>query len=579
MKILTCFAKKTSKRTILILLGITVLGGFLRLYHFSDWLHFELDQARDTLFVSEAVRNGPQELPLLGPKASGTALRTGPAFYYLEYLSALFFGDTPQGHALFVPLLSVLSIPLLYLLFVRFFPTALSLGLTYLYAISAFFVLHQRFAWNPNILPFFLIAGFLCFLYSLDQSSRRPGRWLMASSFFLTIATQLHFVAFFAIPFFVATTLAIRRPQFSLRAWVFALFFIPGFLYLPVFVNEWAFHGENTKAFFDALSSKKEKEGLVSQIAENVLTQSQAYALILTGNERIVLPSLTFKNGFPKISCADYCRKTPGWMRVSTILFFIIAFIAFLITIRKQKGDWLCMGLWFIAIFLTFTGIASQLAPRFFPLLIPLPYFFLGALLLAVRKKSTPVFHSLLFAILLLCTFTNFSLLVSRASELRQAKTHNVNNPTDRILEEPIRVTYEQQKEIAAYLVAIHNKNGFPVFIDSESFWRRSIKYIAERDHGISFDFLFPANEYKNTNTFIILRTKKSGDSVFEKYADHYNRTDKKEFGTITVHTLTPKEGVSFSENPPITKPILETDGGDIARITWKDAFQALMPN
>ena len=578
MKISTCFAKNTSKRAIWILLAVTILGGFLRLYHFSDWLHFELDQARDTIFVSEAVQNGPQELPLLGPKASGTALRTGPAFYYLEYLSALLFGNTPQGHAFFVPLLSILSIPLLYLLFIRFFPKTLSLGLVYLYAISAFFVLHQRFAWNPNILPFFLIAGFFCFLSAIDRSSKHPGRWLGASGFFLTVATQLHFVAFFAIPFFVAISLMIRRPRFSLRAWVFALLFIPGPLYFPVFVNEWAFHGENTKAFFDALSSKKEKEGLLSQISENVLTQSQAYALILTGNERIVLPSITFKNGFPKITCADYCRKTPEWIRVSTMLFFSIAFIAFLITIRKQKREWLFIGIWFIAIFFTFTGIASQLAPRFFPLLIPLPYFFLGALFLLIRKKSTPVFYSLFFGTLLLCTFTNFSLLVSRANELRQAETHNVNNSTDRILEEPIRVTYEQQKEIAAYLVSLHNKNGFPVFIDSESFWRRSIKYIAERDYGVSFDFLFPEHAYKNTNTCIILRTKKSGDSVFEKYANHYDRADKKEFGTLTVYILTPKEGVSFSENPPATKPILETDGGDIARITWKDAFFTLFP-
>jgi hypothetical protein len=90
--------KKLFKNKIFIsLLIITLVGFGLRIYRHSDFLHFELDQSRDAMVISEAIEKGPGELPLLGPRAAGTMLRLGPAFYYFEYLSALIFGNTPAA--------------------------------------------------------------------------------------------------------------------------------------------------------------------------------------------------------------------------------------------------------------------------------------------------------------------------------------------------------------------------------------------------------------------------------------------------------------------------------------------------
>lgn len=557
------------------LASIILIGAFLRLYHFSDWLHFELDQARDVLFFSSAVTGGLGELPILGPKASGTALRVGPAFYYLEYASALLFGNTPQGHALFVRILSIVSIGLLYVLMRRFFPVAISLGLTYLYAIGAFFVLHQRFAWNPNILPFFLIAGLLAFFRALHGSEKYPGWWLFASSVLLVIATQLHFVAFFAIPFFVVVTLLIKRPRFSWKVWVVSFAVVPAVLYFPFFVNEWAFEGSNTKAFLSAMQSKKESEGILTQMATNILTQSKAYTLILSGNESLVLPSIAFDGVVPKVKCADYCRKTSDWVQILSIAFFFVGMGLLLWHAFRKADDMRVMALWFLAIFITFTGIASQLAPRFFPLLVPLPYIFLGLVLLQVYKRWRKFFWGVFAVVMAVFTYSNFALLFERAGEMQMAGEKNVSISTDRILEEPVRVTYEQQEAIAKYLAEEYQKNKYPVLIDSESFWRRSIKYIAEREYGVSIGFLFPTDAYARSNNYIILRTKKDGKSVFEKYAEWYTIEDKKEFGTLSVYTMKVKESAILRDGPDI-KPILETDGGDIARITWKDAWGKL---
>ncbi|MEK7181743.1 MAG: glycosyltransferase family 39 protein, partial [Patescibacteria group bacterium] len=139
---------------------IVAFGFSLRAYHFSDWLHFELDQARDARVIDAALSGGPGELTLLGPKAGGTFLRLAPGFYYLQYVSGIIFGGTPSGIAMVVLILSVLSIPLFYFLSRRFFSEWISLGLTLLFAASPFMVMYGRFAWNPNLIPFFTLLGF-----------------------------------------------------------------------------------------------------------------------------------------------------------------------------------------------------------------------------------------------------------------------------------------------------------------------------------------------------------------------------------------------------------------------------------
>ncbi|MBD3300813.1 MAG: hypothetical protein GF347_05685, partial [Candidatus Moranbacteria bacterium] len=66
---------KKNKKYYSLLLLVLLLGIFLRVYRHNDFLHFELDQARDALIVDAALENGIGELPLLGPRAAGTMLR------------------------------------------------------------------------------------------------------------------------------------------------------------------------------------------------------------------------------------------------------------------------------------------------------------------------------------------------------------------------------------------------------------------------------------------------------------------------------------------------------------------------
>ena len=120
-----------------ILLGIILIGIFLRTYNFHDWLRFNADQSRDAEVVSNSLE-GKSSLPLLGPKAGGTEFRLGPIFYYFQTASAAFFGNQPDKMAYPDLFFSILSIPLLFLFLRKLFSERIALSSTAIYSLSFF---------------------------------------------------------------------------------------------------------------------------------------------------------------------------------------------------------------------------------------------------------------------------------------------------------------------------------------------------------------------------------------------------------------------------------------------------------
>lgn len=562
-----------SRYKTIILVVILLIGAWLRLYHFSDWLHFELDQARDAMFISEAVTHGPLEMPILGPKASGTTLRLGPAYYYMEYASALVFGNTPVGHALFVPLFSIASLFVFYLLMKRFFNIPISLGLTYLYAISLFFILYARFSWNPNVLPFFIITLFYNLLKATDRSSAHPGRWLVLAALSFAIGTQLHFVSFLALPFLVVGFLAYKRPKFSWKAWL-ASAAVVATVYAPVLANEFAFRWGNTKAFFHAVSEKSgTNHPLVEKMAHNIVSESEKYAMLLSGYDRITLPDLRVRSGSLKLVCGDHCKKDSRGLAVIIFSFFVTGSVWLLWRAFRKKGDWMIIGIWFLATFLIFALLAFNLAPRFFLMAVPLPFIFLGIILEFLWKKNELVGKIALLVMLAFLSYTNLTYARERFTQLKNADSKVVRlRVADHITEELARVTLAQQKKIARYMVDSQKQNGYPVFIAAESFYRRSLKYLSEQA-GASVAQLESQNVYAHGNYFVILRTTNSGKDFFRRYTQAYEIADKKEFGTLTVYSMIPKlDKITASDATRV--PLINSDGGDIQRITWNDVLK-----
>lgn len=375
------------------MIAIIGLGFFLRTYHFSDWLHFELDQARDARVIDDALSGGPGELTLLGPKAGGTALRLAPGFYYLEYASALIFGGTPAGMAALVMIFSVLSLPLFYLLIRRFFPRQLSLGLMLLFAVSEYAVMYGRFAWNPNLIPFFSLLGFYALLQSVDHEEPKKSKWFLISVFSLTLATHFHFLAFLALPAILVIFLIIRRPRFSWKTWVMAGA-VALVLYTPLLLNEMETGGMNTREFFQAVTEKSnnEKHSLIEKALRDVSEHGLAGMVITTGFEGGTFPAIVIpgQNEWIGWACDSRCDKGKWYGVAATAVFlvslFFLAWYWWRAAERRQSDFLLLCGIWFGVTFILFLPLAYDIAPRFFLLSLPLFFVFIGLILLSLRK-------------------------------------------------------------------------------------------------------------------------------------------------------------------------------------------------
>lgn len=570
------------KQIILFVLAITAFGFFLRAYHFGDWLHFELDQARDARVIDRAVNGDPLDLPLQGPKAGGTSLRLGPMFYYFEYISALFFGATPSGIAVIVMLFSVASIPLFFWFVRRLFSGKLSLLLTLLFASSTFLVFYGRFAWNPNPLPFFLLFGAYALLRAVDHEEEKKGWWLALSAFGFTIATQLHFLAFVALPVIVGTFLLFRWPRISWKGWAAAIGVVI-FLYVPVILNDIATGGRNAEEFVKAVTEKNEKGGhsILYKGYKNVSESALGYLVVLSGYEGGALPEWQRVIGDERdFVCDSGCKR--GSIPAYAMIFVILSGLVFGIwkyrrgtESRKQSDALLLCGLWFSVSFLLFLPLATSIAPRFFLLVAPLPFVFLGLFVEALRHilKRGHVGYRLGISIVIGLTLGNLFFLSSRFDELSRAGTEPVRSAPDRILKERIRVTLEQQDRIVDLLESESKRTGYPVYMFSEPQHRRALKYLLER-RGVENDVLGFSGVYREGLYYLILRTHSDREDAVKKYLTTYDIVREIPFGTLVVIEFSPKKELDLPERQMFELLVPGTDSSDKnPRYTWRELF------
>lgn len=568
------------------LVVIVAIGFFLRAYNFSDWLHFELDQARDARVIDDALEGGPGELTLLGPKAGGTFLRLAPGFYYLQYVSGLIFGGTPSGIALIVMLLSVLTVPLFFLLVRRYFSEYISLGLTLLFAVSHFMVMYGRFAWNPNLIPFFTLLGLYSLLRAVDPEETKKNRWFLASVFSLVAATHFHFLAFLALPVIAGALLLIRRPKFSGKAWLGAVM-ITLVLYVPVMMNEWETQGLNAQEFVRAITKKSTKEdhSLIEKSIRNA-TEHALYGLVITtGYEGGRLPS--FRIDFSPERTQDraivwVCDAKCDEGKWQGVIASLVLFAATVLLVaywwrerERRKSDFLLLiGIWFAVTFFLFLPLSYGIAPRFFLVSGPVFIIFIGFLVqwLARIAGSREMRVMNVSLALLFFVGSNLYFLEYRFSELARAGTEAVDSAPDRILKELIRVTLEQQNAIVDFLEERSRENGYPVYMFSEPQHRRALKYLMEQ-RGIENAVLGFDGVYRQGVYYLILRTQSDLDDRLEKYRVSYEVGKMTPFGTLIAIELHPKPEAIIGERQDFSDKKSSPSKAP-PRYTWKEFFE-----
>ncbi len=533
---------------------ITLVGAFLRSYHFGDWMHYQLDQSRDFKIIQSALQYGPGELPLQGPRAAGSFLRLGPWLYYLEYLSALVFGPTPVGSVIIILLLNILSIPLFYLFVRRFFDWKLSLGLTGILSVSLFMVVYSRFGWNPNLLPFFILAFFYSLL-KLDDGKKE--KWLIISAISLAFVVNMHFIALIAIPLIGVIYLLITRPKIKLRWW-FLAFTIFIAINIPLIINDIKTGGENSKMFVEAIfthsDSSKHKHNLIDKSFRDLGAHTEYFWIILTGNQKVGLPEVYGQ----KIICKPACQSgiVSGIISLTVL---ISGGIGLLIFYRREKEQtrkhFLLLNIiWGGIVFGIFIPLSYDIAPRFFLLNAPLLIIILGLALKLLIDKFNDKGKILAVLIIISCIFVNFRTVENYLQELKIAGTDSNFRLqyNDKILKEKTRVTLKQMDEIAQWINGFTN-NNYPVIVYSQSEYERALLQRINLKTGTAQAGSKGLKKlYKEANYFVIIRTQSNQDRFLEKYKKKFDIVQQKQFGTLTVYYLKPKENIVLEGQPTI---------------------------
>lgn len=320
-------------------------------------MHFELDQARDIFIIHNATEGGIKNLPLLGPQARGRELYLGPIFYYFQYLSGIIWGVTPESMVYPDLLFSILAIPLFYFLARFFFGRLISLSLTTIVATSLFLVTYGRFAWNPNGMFFWSLLTFHGLLKSF-YDGKFKSKWFLVFAFGLGIITQLHFIAFIAVPLTAFLYITITKMPIPWKTLVGAIAIIL-FLYTPVILSEIQTGGNNYKAFLISITQGEDDD-------EGATVKEKSKYAILDESFRFIQESSTFywniisadnngrhnisigenKKGELNIKCDKACQKalphhlTAMLLLVLSLAVFMFDFIKLSYQkIKSEKGS------------------------------------------------------------------------------------------------------------------------------------------------------------------------------------------------------------------------------------------------
>jgi 4-amino-4-deoxy-L-arabinose transferase-like glycosyltransferase len=192
--------KLLRRNTLILLLSILVLAALLRFYRLGQIpAGVEEDETSAAYDAYALLTHGtdrwgnpfPIYLPSWG--SGQNAL--------LSYLNIPFikiFGLTPLAIRLLPAILGVLTVLLLYKLVQKLFDTRTGLIAAFFLSIAPWHIMISRWSLESNLLPFFLLLGVTCLVYTYESRRRK---WLIPLSLaFLAISFYAYAASVFVIP-------------------------------------------------------------------------------------------------------------------------------------------------------------------------------------------------------------------------------------------------------------------------------------------------------------------------------------------------------------------------------------------
>jgi len=555
-----------------IALGLILAAAiFLRIWHFSDWLHFGMDQARDAGLVSEAVRGGPSQLPLLGPRAGGTFVRLGPAFYYFQYISAKIFQTlSPPVFAYPDLLFSILTIPLLYLFLRRFFGKLASLLAVSLFSFNFVIIQFSRFAWNPNSVPFWTLLTFFALLKAVDEDrKKRRYLWVSVAVVGLAVAGQLHFVVLAAIPavFFFFLLWIGKWRKFSWKEAVLAILVLL-ILFSPVILSDIKMKGDNIKQFVWAFQYKPQEHSFLDNLKASISSRANYYTLILT----------TYISPTGKASLAAG----------ALISLFGIGYLANGIRKEqdeKRKNFLKLIFVWAAVSYLTLIPFAFQIKPRFlfFEIFIPFIFVGMGVEWLARSPKFRKFTAGAAFLAVAAIIVLNLEATFAWFSKLETGKSFRVRGDRLAFIQYPKAITLSDFEEMAKYLDQKWRENPAKLYFYGNLELRNPAMYLLElRNPAVDYGYF----SYKTKDfsaRYFSLTTKNGGlESLPKHYQPKFDLLGEQKFEKLAVQELGLKDvQPKMSEKSSLKEPKIESETEKNTkrgikksdRVLWGDIF------
>ncbi len=576
--------KLLSNKKLLTGLALTVIvfgAIWVRTYHHHEWLFFKWDQAREALLLAPAIENGPEHLPLMGPRATRVGndyLRLGPAFYYFMYLSGVIFDSIEPDIFAYPDLFfSILMIPLLFFFLRLYFSHIHSLLATLLYSFSFLIIQYSRFAWNPNSVPFFELLSFyglLRFVNSNRLKAKLGWISLWAASF--AIATQLHYFAFFSITAITAAFLTVRfdlwkihkigeaiKCLFSKQSLAFAMLsmIIIGFFHTPVIISDVKTNGSNVKNFIGAFSEKPRQDKTTWQkIVRNLREQPKYYFLLIT--------SFRHRQGM---------KADPIPVGMGTA--FIVLGLGLASYLRRKekdqmKRDFLMLTIvWTILFFLITIPTSYQLRPRFFVVVFAIPYIFFGLWFVLFsqifKKRSWPIILTISAAALLLNVYGTYAWF----KEQRLSQVMGLEVGRTYILQRQDGITLGQLERGVDFIYQSRLNNSIAFFSDAE--YKNPISYLLnlKKDPDLEYQAANEPKKFRGHDIIFVFGNTKGGiKSLPKKVKEHGTILETHEFGQLTVYIL--KVNQESLPEPTVKKVIPKNEaGGKTERLLWKDVL------
>jgi len=563
------FIKKNWVYLVLALIIVAAAG--FRVWHFSDWLHFEMDQARDGSLVKEAVQNGPSQLPLLGPRAGGTFVRLGPIFYYFQYASAKLSGSTlPSVFAYPNLLFSILAIPFFFLFLKLFFKNATALMVTALYAFNFVIIQFSRFAWNPNSIPFWTLLTFYALLRAVDEKKKsKKYLWIALVAIGWAVAGQLHFVTLAAIPMVILLFLfwTGKWRNFGWKEAVIGIALVIIF-FAPVILSDIKMSGDNVKQFMWAFKYKPQEHSLTDNLKADLSMHANYYTQIFTtyisptGKASLLAGAALVLFGILYIF--SKLKKEPDESR-KNFLKFVFA--------------------WAAVSFLILIPFAFQIKPRFLFFEIFTPFIFVGfgaEWLLAGKKwKKMATVAVAGAALVIICL--NIEATTAWFGKLESGKKFSVWGGRYPFVQYPKGITVSDFQQAADSVEKKWAENKTKLYFYGNLELRNPLVYLLEeKKPEIDYEYIsFKTKDF--SGRYFAISTADGGiESLPKHYQSKFDLIENQAFKKLAVQELRLKEiQPKASEKESLKEPKIQSETEKNSkkgikksdRILWKDLF------